>query len=243
MVVDATPAAFGASVPNRWTGGANIARQLFDNRIDVILGGGASYFEADKQNGEDLISKFKQAGYGITTTKEELSSINSPAKLLGLFHPTYMNFKLDKEVLHSQEPSLPEMTSKALDILSQGDKGFFLMAEGARIDHMEHAADITGIWKETIEFDQTVKEVVDWARKRNDTLIVVLADHETMGTSASETMDITALKKSGFHPNICPNSLHSIKIMKSIQKVSFPHSRSMHIYPFRIRKSINSSIT
>ncbi|MFE4809814.1 alkaline phosphatase [Peribacillus simplex] len=195
MVVDATPAAFGASVPNRWTGGANIARQLFDNRIDVILGGGASYFGADKQNGEDLIAKFKQAGYGITTTKEELSSINKPEKLLGLFHPTYMNFKLDKEVLHSQEPSLPEMTSKAMDILSKGDKGFFLMAEGARIDHMEHAADITGIWKETIEFDQTVKEVVNWAKNRNDTLIVVLADHETMGTSASETMDITALKK------------------------------------------------
>ncbi|MDF9758850.1 MULTISPECIES: alkaline phosphatase [Peribacillus] len=195
MVVDATPAAFGASVSNRWTGGANIARQLFDNRIDVILGGGSSYFEANKQNGEDLIAKFKQAGYGITTTKEELSSINKPEKLLGLFHPTYMNFKLDKEVLHSQEPSLPEMTSKAIDILSQSDKGFFLMSEGARIDHMEHAADITGIWKETIEFDQTVKEVVNWAKNRNDTLIVVLADHETMGTSASETMDIPALKK------------------------------------------------
>ncbi len=57
------------------------------------------------------------------------------------------------------------MTSKALNILSRGDKGFFLIAEGARIDHMEHAADITGIWKETIEFDQTVKEVVDWAKK------------------------------------------------------------------------------
>ncbi|MGE7183691.1 alkaline phosphatase [Peribacillus sp. NPDC006672] len=195
MVVDATPAAFGASVSNRWTGGANIARQLFDNRIDVILGGGSSYFEADKQKGEDLIAKFKNAGYGIATTKKELSSVNKPDKLLGLFHPTYMNFKLDKEVLHSQEPSLPEMTSKAIDILSKGDKGFFLMSEGARIDHMEHAADITGIWKETIEFDQTVKEVVNWAKNRNDTLIVVLADHETMGTSASETMDITALKK------------------------------------------------
>ncbi|MGE7761837.1 alkaline phosphatase [Peribacillus sp. NPDC097895] len=195
MVVDATPAAFGASVSNRWTGGAHIARQLFDNQIDVILGGGASYFEADKQNGEDLIAKFKKAGYAFTTTKEELSSMNKKEKLLGLFHPTYMNFKLDKEVLHSQEPSLPEMTAKAIDILSQGDKGFFLMSEGARIDSMEHAADITGIWKEMIEFDQTVKEVVKWAKNRNDTLIVVLADHETMGISASETMDIAALKK------------------------------------------------
>ncbi|WP_082630123.1 alkaline phosphatase [Peribacillus muralis] len=195
MVVDATPAAFGASVPNRWTGGADIARQLFDNQIDVILGGGASYFGEDKQNGEDLVKKFKKAGYGIATTKDELSSIHKTDKLLGLFHPTYMNFKLDKEVMHSQEPSLPEMTAKAISVLSQGDKGFFLMSEGARIDSMEHAADFTGIWKETIEFDQTVKEVVHWAKNRNDTLIVVLADHETMGISASETMNIAALKK------------------------------------------------
>ncbi len=93
MVVDATPAAFGASVPNRWTGGANIARQLFDNRIDVILGGGASYFNADKQNGEDLIAKFKQAGYGITTTKEELSSINNPAKTFRIISPYLYEFQ------------------------------------------------------------------------------------------------------------------------------------------------------
>ncbi|MEK4538866.1 alkaline phosphatase [Peribacillus sp. FSL K6-1552] len=195
MVVDATPAAFGASVSNRWTGGAHIARQLFDNRIDVILGGGASYFGADKQNGVDLVAKFKEAGYRVTANKQELDSVQKSEKLLGLFHPTYMNFKLDKEEFHSQEPSLPEMTTKAIEILSKGDNGFFLMTEGARIDHTEHAADITGIWKETIEFDQTVKEVVGWAKNRNDTLIVVLADHETMGTSASETMDINALKR------------------------------------------------
>ncbi|MGE7763723.1 alkaline phosphatase [Peribacillus sp. NPDC096540] len=195
MVVDATPAAFGASVSNRWTGGAHIARQLFDNRIDVILGGGASYFEADKQNGVDLVAKFKEAGYRVTANKQELASVQKSEKLLGLFHPTYMNFKLDKEEFHSHEPSLPEMTTKAIEILSKGNNGFFLMTEGARIDHTEHAADITGIWKETIEFDQTVKAVVDWAKNRNDTLIVVLADHETMGTSASETMDIDALKR------------------------------------------------
>lgn len=195
MVVDATPAAFGASVKNRWTSGAHIARQLFDHRIDVILGGGADYFEAEKQNGIDLVSKFKEAGYAVTVNKEELAASKNPNKLLGLFHPTYMNFKLDREEVHSQEPTLPEMTEKALDVLSQSDNGFFLMAEGARIDSMEHAADMTGIWRETIEFDQTVKKAVAWAKKRNDTLIVVLADHETMGISASETMNISALKK------------------------------------------------
>lgn len=195
MVVDATPAAFAASVKNRWTGGAHIARQLFDHRIDVILGGGTDYFEAEKQNGIDLVSKFKEAGYAVTMTKQELAASKNSNKLLGLFHPTYMNFKLDREEVHSQEPTLPEMTEKALDVLSQSDNGFFLMAEGARIDSMEHAADMTGIWRETIEFDQTVKKAVAWAKKRNDTLIVVLADHETMGLSASETMDISALKK------------------------------------------------
>jgi len=195
-VVDATPAAFGASVANRWTDAADIARQLFNHKIDVILGGGASYFMPKKQNGVNLIEKFRKAGYTVATNRNELAAA-SPRnnKLVGLFHPAYMNFQIDKEEYKSEEPTLQEMTMKAIDVLSRGEEGFFLMAEGARIDHMAHAADVTGIWKETIAFDQTVKAVVNWAKKRNDTLVVVLADHETMGISATEKMNIEGLKK------------------------------------------------
>ncbi|WP_110928365.1 alkaline phosphatase [Bacillus massiliglaciei] len=195
MVVDATPAAFGASVPNRWTGSADIARQLYHHKIDVILGGGAKFFSPDKQNGQDLVDQFRADGYRFVKNRSELNQLKKTKKLLGLFHPSYMNFKLDREEYHSDEPSLSEMTLKAIETLSQEDRGFFLMAEGGRIDHTAHAADLTGIWKETIEFDQTVQSVMNWAKNKQDTLIIVLADHETMGISATESMNIPALKK------------------------------------------------
>ncbi|SEM71162.1 alkaline phosphatase [Mesobacillus persicus] len=206
-VYDATPAAFGSSVSNRWEGSAAIARQLYDSNIDVLLGGGASNFTPEKQEGVDYVEKFREDGYAFATTKEELNKVGTPDKLLGLFHPSYMNYKLDVEETNSQEPTLNEMTAKALDVLSKGKNGFFLMVEGARIDHAAHAADVTGVWKETIEFDNTVKDVVEWAKGRKDTLIVVLADHETMGFSAAETMDIEALKNIEVSPEYMAGQL------------------------------------
>jgi alkaline phosphatase len=193
-VYDATPAAFGSSAPNRWTGSNEIAKQLYESKIDVLLGGGAGNFTPEKQDGVDLVEKFREDGYAIAGDKEELANVGTPDKLLGLFHPSYMNYKLDVEETNSQEPTLNEMTAKALDVLSKGKDGFFLMVEGARIDHAAHAADVTGVWKETIEFDNTVRDVVEWAKGRKDTLVVVLADHETMGFAAAETMDIEGLK-------------------------------------------------
>jgi len=195
MVVDATPAAFGASVTNRWTGFADIAQQLLQNKVDVVLGGGAFYFSPEKQNGVNLVKSFQANGYTIAGNTTELTAAPNTGRLLGLFHPDYMNFKQDKEEYHSKEPTLVEMTKKALEVLSKDGKGFFLMSEGARIDQASHAADIPGIWKETIEFDHTIKFVTDWAKKHGDTLVVVLADHETMGISATEPMNIAAYKK------------------------------------------------
>ncbi|MDZ5472206.1 alkaline phosphatase [Bacillus sp. 31A1R] len=200
-VFDATPAAFGGSAPNRWTGSDALAQQFYDNKIDVILGGGSKPFS------EELLAKFKNDNYAIAKDKTELKNAENTGKLLGLFHPSYMNYNLDKEENNSQEPTLNEMTSKALDVLSKGKKGFFLMVEGARIDHAAHAADITGVWKETIEFDNTVKDIVNWAKKDKNTLVVVLADHETMGISATENMNIEALKKIEVSPEYMASKL------------------------------------
>lgn len=193
-ITDATPAAFTASVSNRWSGQEEIARQQLESGVDVLLGGGRAYFKPEKQNGRNLLKEAKQKGYAYAGNREELLNAKG-SKLLGLFHEGYMNFKLDRHLLKSKEPSLKEMTEKAIDILSKGEQGFFLMAEGARIDHASHAGDITGIWKETIEFDEAVKYAVEWAKKDKETLVLIVADHETMGISASEPLDIQHLKE------------------------------------------------
>ncbi|WP_242035178.1 alkaline phosphatase [Mesobacillus harenae] len=206
-VTDATPAAFTASVANRWSGQEEVARQMLAAEYDVLLGGGASYFGPKKQNGVDLVAEFQENGYAFASDRDQLNSVGTPDKLLGLFHSSYMNYKTDKDDVNSQEPTLNEMTKKGIEVLSQGKDGFFLMVEGARIDHASHAADATGIWKETVEFDSVVEEVVNWAKDRNDTLVVVLADHETMGISATETMDIEGLKAIDVSPEFMAGKL------------------------------------
>lgn len=218
-VTDATPAAFTASVENRWKSQPEIARQQLKMGVDVLLGGGKNQFLEDKHNGTNLIEKFIENGYTYVTNKTELNNATGD-KLLGLFHPTYMSYKLDREVLASKEPTLQDMTKKAVDTLSIGEKGFFLMVEGARIDHAAHSSDITGIWKETIEFDQTVKYVVDWAKKRKDTLVIVVADHETMGISATEPLNIENLKNIKVSPSYMASKLVKKKYSKGFTEKS-----------------------
>ncbi|MDV2684365.1 alkaline phosphatase [Alkalihalophilus lindianensis] len=198
-VTDATPAAFTANVETR-AGQDEIARQLFEREYDLMLGGGSNYFQPDRQDGDDLVEMFEEKGYSVVTDRDELLAADSPERLLGLFHPAFMNYKVDMDLYESNEPTLNEMTDVALDMLSQHEDGFFLMVEGARIDHASHAADITSVWQETIEFDNTVADVLSWMEERDDTLLIVLADHETMGIAASEVMDKEALRNVSASP-------------------------------------------
>lgn len=214
-VTDATPAAFTASVSNRWSGQPEIARQQLEHKIDVILGGGSRFFEEKHQKGIDLITKFQDNGYTYVKNRTELKEAEGD-RLLGLFHSSYMSFKLDREELASEEPSLTEMTKKGIEVLAKGKNGFFLMVEGARIDHASHSSDFTSIWKETIEFDQAVKFAVEWAKEDKNTLVVVVADHETMGLSVPEALDIKALKKIKVSPAYMATKLKKTTKFRSL---------------------------
>lgn len=214
-VTDATPAGYGSSAKSR-SNQAEIARQLLANEYDILLGGGGKYFGAKKQKGPDLVPLFKGKGYSHVTNKSELAKAAGSERILGLFHKSYMNYNLDKEERNSNEPSLLEMTKAAIVSLSKNKNGFFLMSEGARIDHAAHAADATGIWKETIEFDKAVKYVVNWAKKNGNTLVVVVADHETMSIGAAEPMNIKALKAIEVSPEYMAS-----KLVKNQAKTAF----------------------
>ncbi len=219
-VTDATPAAYTASVANRYSGQPAAARQMLAAKYDVLLGGGWKYFGPKKQNGKDLLPEFEQAGYTLVKDEEQLSSVKDADKLLGLFNESYMNFKLDKDDVNSNEPSLELMTRKAIEVLAKDNTGFFLMVEGARIDHAAHAADIPGVWQETMEFDRTVQQTWQWAEERKDTLVIVLADHETMGMSLTEPMNIDALKKITVSPEFMAGQLTKAADGKTFEPAS-----------------------
>ena len=48
----------------------------------------------------------------------------------GLFNPSHMQYELERQQDTAGEPSLAEMTEKAIRILQRNEKGFFLLVEG-----------------------------------------------------------------------------------------------------------------
>jgi alkaline phosphatase len=108
----------------------------------------------------------------------ELMAIDSANtdKLLGLFSSSHMSYEADRDV--AVQPSLTEMTNKAIDVLANNDKGFFLMVEAGRIDHGHHAGNAYHALTDTIALSDAIKATVENNNiNLDETLIVVTADH------------------------------------------------------------------
>ena len=181
-ITDATPAAFVAHVGKR-SEEERIAEQLVKSDVNLLFGGGKIFFlpEAEKGRRKDarnLTDEAKQNGYVLVSTAEEMKNARGD-KLLGLFNQGNMLFEIDRK--GSREPSLAEMTSKALDALSKNKNGFFLMVEAGRIDHAAHHNDIAALISDVLALDEAVKVAYDFQKANPDTLLIVTADHETGG--------------------------------------------------------------
>lgn len=177
-ITHATPASFAAHVKSRSMEN-EIAADYLDSGSEVILGGGLRHFIPQEEEGSEredsrnLVEEFKQNGYSFVRNEEELNSTEGE-KILGLFG----NSELD----HSKgEPSLEQMTKKALEVLSRNEDGFFLMVEGSQIDWGGHDNDVDYVIREVESFDKAVKAALDFAVTDGETLVVLTADHETGG--------------------------------------------------------------
>ena len=169
-ITHATPAAFGAHEPLRKKYD-NIAADYFNQTQPDVLLGGAKYVTA---------TAAETAGYTVVTDSESLLGVDTDTvtRLSGQFGAGHMPYESDGI---GSLPHLSQMTAVAIDILDEDPDGFFLMVEGGRIDHAGHSSNLVRNIHETIEFANSVRKVIDWAKGRNDTLIVVTADHETGG--------------------------------------------------------------
>ena len=166
-------------------GGAGYNAALGDG-VDVIFGGGTSYFTPKESGGKrndkrDLVAELKTAKYSFAGSKSDFDKLPvDGSKISGLFTKDHMAYDLDRDP--AKEPSLAEMTGKAIDALAAKKKGFFLMVEGGRIDHALHATNARRALQDTVAFDGAVKaaltkmQAIDPGLK--NTLIVVTADHD-----------------------------------------------------------------
>ncbi|NJP68533.1 alkaline phosphatase [Streptomyces spiramenti] len=195
-VQDATPAAVWAHTRRRSEYLAIMDQALEDGqRPDVLMGGGLASLLPRGEEGSrrdddrDLVREYERLGYTHVATARELKRVGRgrtvPRNILGLFHTGNLDVYLDRRHARDPErlgrwkdqPTLMEMTEVALRALEQNGEGFFLVVEGASIDKMEHPLDGPRAVYDTIEFDQALGVVKRWAADRDDTLIVVTADH------------------------------------------------------------------
>lgn len=174
----ATPAAFASHTDNR-NDYESIAEQMVYNHVDVVLGGGYKYIDKNqRKDKEDLAGYLKQNGIFVTTNWHDAKNFLGK-KIWGLFAQDAMQYDFDRN--GTGEPSLAEMTQKALQILSKNRNGFFLMVEGSQIDWASHANDPVGVVSEVLAFDKAVKVALDFAKSRDDTAVIIAPDHTNGG--------------------------------------------------------------
>ncbi len=180
-VTDATPASFAAHVNDRELH-KDIAAQYIEQDIEFIAGGGLDKFN---QNDRNLIPEFKEKGYTIIETKDELmnTDMTQEDKVLALFELGNLPLEIDR--IHDEDidsPELKEMTRAGIEVLSKDEDGFFMMVEGGLIDKACHQNDLPSMIYEVLAFDEAIQVAYDFYLKHpNETLIIVVSDHETGG--------------------------------------------------------------
>ena len=171
--------------------------------IEVVMGGGRRSFlpkdatfnspdavssvEGDRTDGRDLTAEWKtrypSGNYIFDQTSFDAIDTESTSKVLGLFNESHMQYEADRGNDVAGEPSLSEMTEKAIKILDNNDNGYFLMVESGRIDHAHHAGNAYNALTDAVELSEAVAKAAELSNS-DDTLIIVTADHSHVFTIA-----------------------------------------------------------
>lgn len=196
-VQHASPAAFSSHWHDRSNYNEIAEQQVYQN-LDVVFSGGWQYLlpksvsGGKREDGENLVEVLKAKGYSYVTSGEAMAAVSS-GKIWGAFAKNDLAYDLDRAALTPSQPSLPEMTSKALELLASNPKGrnngFFLFVEGSKVDWAAHANDPAGVVSDLLAFDRAVGVALDFAAKDRNTLVVVVSDHGTGGLSIGSSVD------------------------------------------------------
>lgn len=194
----ATPAAVYAktayrnwedSVPEGCDTSKDIATQMIDameaGTIDIALGGGDQYFvpkgaqtprggEGHRPDDVNLIERAQEFGVQYAFDRATFDALSLDAPILGMWTSSHASYEVDRP---ETEPSLSDMTKKAIEFLSQNEDGYYLEIEAGRIDHANHDGNAYRTLSDGVAFADAIA-LADELTADEDTLIIVTADHE-----------------------------------------------------------------
>lgn len=142
--------------------------------VDFVFGGGAQNF-TNRKDGRDIFKELQKKGYHVSRTLDDFFAYDKNSRIFAV------PYDKDTPLPDERGDLLARASMKGISLMNQNKNGFFMMIEGSQLDDYGHFNQLDLLMKETLDFDQTVGEVMKWAAKDGETLVVVTADHETGG--------------------------------------------------------------
>ncbi|QZT36848.1 alkaline phosphatase [Halosquirtibacter xylanolyticus] len=171
-LTDATPACFVSNNKER-ENEEEIALGYLDSNLDVVFGGGRRQFNR-RSDKRDLLKELDQKGYHVVSSLEE-AKIYQGERLFAVVEEGQIPLAMERK------DEFQDAVNMAITHLDRNKRGFFAMFESSRIDDCGHANNVGDLIEEIFDFDQAVGQVLKWAELDGETLVIIVADHETGG--------------------------------------------------------------
>lgn len=142
--------------------------------VDFVFGGGAQKF-TNRKDGRDIFKELQKKGYHVSRTLDDFFAYDKNSRIFAV------PYDKDTPLPDERGDLLARASMKGISLMNQNKNGFFMMIEGSQLDDYGHFNQLDMLMKETLDFDKTIGEVMKWAAKDGETLVVVTADHETGG--------------------------------------------------------------
>ena len=191
----ATPGAFYAHNNSR-NNYHDIAREMLVANYDFYAGGDAKCSDEQRKT---LYADAEKQGYTIARGYDDYLAKADDAQKMMLYQKD-VNEGIPYTIDRTEEDlTLAQITEAAIDFLhGKSKKGFFLMVEGGKIDYASHSDDAATMFNEVLDFNAAIAQAVEFYKKhKNETLIIVTADHETgglvLGYSGAYALNLKAL--------------------------------------------------
>ncbi len=163
---DATPAAFYAHQPERSNYKA-ILNDLLQSAVDIVMG------SADLSPKDSVIDRL-YSRFQVYTSINNLSQVTGKPLLLA-------DSIAGRSVLNGRSDWSQKALTTSIQLLSRNKAGFFIMLEGAQVDHGGHANKLPYVVTELLDLDKVIGQAMEFADSNGETLVIVTADHETGG--------------------------------------------------------------
>ena len=179
----------------------DIARQVIESGAQVILAGGERFLlphgvegrhgEGQRDDDLNLIDRAEELGYTIVYTRDEMMALNLATvdRLLGVFahNHTFNDQERERNLIEGlptyweTAPTIAEMTSVALEILSRDEDGFFAIVEEEGTDNIANNMNAAGTLEALRRADEAVGVITDYIDDNPDTMLIMAADSDAGG--------------------------------------------------------------